>query len=148
MLDAALVVPKDGSEPFGLPNSDPWGWFARWDAGAQPGADGFPLPPEPGPAAWFRPTMQKLGEVLDVVDFTDWATVVAEIVERPVGSRFVVWVRRNDRRGRESVGLLCLATRDAQGVTVVDAATQGPANLAEEGLRALHLIAYRGRGSA
>lgn len=148
MLDAALVVPKDGSEPFGLPNSDPWGWFARWDAGARPGTDGFPLPPEPGPAAWFRPTMRKLGEVLDVVDFTDWATVLAEIVERPVGSRFVVWVRRSDRRGRESVGLLCLATHDARGVTVIDAATQGPANLAEDGLRALHLIPYRGRGPA
>lgn len=143
MLDAALVVPKDGSMPFGLPNSDPWGWFTAWDQGAQPGVDGFPLPPEPGPAAWFGPTMASLGEVMEVVDFTDWPTVLGELVELPPGARGLVWVRRNDRRGRESVGLLCVVTQTERGPAVIDAARDAPAALETEGLRSLHLIRYR-----
>ncbi|WP_333768804.1 YrhB domain-containing protein [Streptomyces sp. IBSBF 2435] len=143
MLDAALVVPKDGSVPFGLPNSDPWGWLGRWDQGAQPGVDGFPLPPEPGPAAWFEPTMTPLGAVLSVTDFTDWQTVLAEVMGMPQGSRSVVWVRRNDRRGRESVGLLCIAAQTPTGLVLIDTARDAPAELESEGLRSLHLIRYR-----
>ncbi|MFG1809914.1 YrhB domain-containing protein [Streptomyces sp. NPDC049040] len=143
MLDAALVVPKDGSVPFGLPNSDPWGWLDRWDQGAQPGVDGFPLPPEPGPAAWFAPTMSPLGEVVGVTDFTDWRTVLAEVMEMPVGSRSVVWLRRNDRRGRESVGLLCVAAQTGTGLVLIDTARDAPAELESEGVRSLHLIQYR-----
>jgi hypothetical protein len=143
MLDAALVVPKDGSVPFGLPNSDPWGWFAAWDQGAQPGTDGFPLPPEPGPAAWFVPTMSTLGAVLSVTDFTDWRTVLAAVTELPVGSRSVVWLRRNDRRGRESVGLLCVAAQTEKGLVLIDTARDAPAELENEGVRSLHLIQYR-----
>lgn len=143
MLDAALVVPKDGSVPFGLPNSDPWEWFARWDQGAQPGVDGFPLPPEPGPAAWFAPTMSPLGAVLSVTDYTDWPTLVAGLTEMPTGSRSVVWLRRNDRRGRESVGLLCIAAQTENGLVLVDTARDAPAELENDGVRSLHLIQYR-----
>ncbi|SHM66152.1 YrhB domain-containing protein [Actinacidiphila paucisporea] len=143
MLDAALVVPKDGSVPFGLPNSDPWGWFDRWDRGAQPGVDGFPLPPEPGPAAWFAPTMSPLGAVLSVTDYTDWQTLVAGLAEMPVGSRSVVWVRRNDRRGRESVGLLCVAAQTENGLVLIDTARDAPVELESDGVRSLHLIQYR-----
>ncbi|WP_327288419.1 YrhB domain-containing protein [Streptomyces sp. NBC_01198] len=143
MLDAALVVPKDGSVPFGLPNSDPWTWFDRWDQGAQPGVDGFPLPPEPGPAAWFAPTMGPLGAVLSVTHFTDWQTLLAGVMEMPVGSRSVVWLRRNDRRGRESVGLLCVAAQTETGLALIDTARDAPAELEYEGVRSLHLIQYR-----
>jgi hypothetical protein len=143
MLDAAVVVPKDGSVPFGLPNSDPWGWLERWNQGAQPGVDGFPLPPEPGPAAWFQPTMGPLGAVLAVTDFTDWQTVLAEVMGMPQGSRSVVWLRRNDRRGRESVGLLCIAAQTETGLVLLDTARDAPAELESEGVRSLHLIQYR-----
>lgn len=143
MLDAALVVPKDGSMPFGLPNSDPWGWFERWDQGAQPGVDGFPLPPEPGPAAWFAPTMSPLGAVLSVTDYADWQTLLAGVVEMPVGSRSVVWLRRSDRRGRESVGLLCIAAQTDTGLVLIDTARDAPAELESDGVRSLHLIQYR-----
>jgi hypothetical protein len=143
MLDAALVVPKDGSVPFGLPNSDPWEWFERWNQGAQPGVDGFPLPPEPGPAAWFAPTMSPLGAVLSVTDYTDWPTLVAGLTEMPVGSRSVVWLRRNDRRGRESVGLLCVAAQTDTGLVLVDTARDAPVELENDGVRSLHLVQYR-----
>jgi hypothetical protein len=143
MLDAALVVPKDGSVPFGLPNSDPWEWFERWDQGATPGVDGFPLPPEPGPAAWFAPTMSPLGAVLSVTDYTDWQTLVAGLTEMPVGSRSVVWLRRNDRRGRESVGLLCVAAQTENGLVLIDTARDAPAELENDGVRSLHLVQYR-----
>ncbi|WP_420706697.1 hypothetical protein [Streptomyces sp. Amel2xE9] len=36
MLASSLVVPKDHTAPFGLPNSDPWNWLARWDDGEMP----------------------------------------------------------------------------------------------------------------
>ncbi|GGZ91218.1 hypothetical protein ACFOOM_04740 [Streptomyces echinoruber] len=38
-LDAPTA--QDETAPFGLPNSDPWTWPARWDAGEQPGSQVF-----------------------------------------------------------------------------------------------------------
>lgn len=103
MLDAAVVVPKErGQEPFGLPNPDPWTWLSRWDAGE---AD-VPRPPEPGPGAWFELTMQQLGPVLSTTAHEHWAGVLSELTSYQPGGSAVVWVRRRDDRGRESVGNL------------------------------------------
>jgi hypothetical protein len=143
MLDAALVVPKDDREPFGLPNSDPWGWLARWDAGTEPGTEGLDLPPKPGPAAWMPSTMSRLGSVVSVTDHTAWPTVLAELATSPEGARAVVWVRRSDPQGRESVGLLVVAAHTPTGLVLIDAARDAPAELDNNGVRSLHLIRYR-----
>lgn len=140
MLDAAVVVPKEGGqEPFGLPNPDPWTWLSRWDAGDA----GIPGPPEPGPAAWFAPTMQQLGPVLSATAHEHWAGVLAELTSYPAGSSAVVWVRRQDERGRESVGNLLMATRDADGVRLVDAmADDGRPELDQQPL-GLHVLRFQ-----
>jgi hypothetical protein len=143
MLDAAVVVPKDDREPFGLPNSDPWGWLGRWDAGTEPGTEGLELPPKPGPAAWMSSTMSRLGSVISVTDHTAWPTVLAELATSPEGVRAVVWVRREDRRGRESVGLLVVGAHTPKGLVLIDAARDAPAELDSTGVRSLHLIRYR-----
>lgn len=143
MLDAALVVPKDEGEPFGLPNSDPWGWLARWDGGTEPGAEGLELPPKPGPVKWMPQTMSRLGAVVSVTDHTEWATVLAELATSPEGTRAVVWVRRTDRRGRESVGLLVVAAHTPRGLVLIDAARDAPASPDNTGVRSLHVLRYR-----
>lgn len=143
MLDAALVVPKDAQPPFGLPNSDPWTWLEKWSAGGQPGTDGLEPPPRPGPAAWFEPTMRSLGRVLDVSEHEDWPSLLGELAASPTGLRAVVWVRRTDRRGRESVGLLLVAAHTEDGFVLIDAAKDAPAELESEHIRTLHLIRYQ-----
>jgi Immunity protein 35/Papain fold toxin 1, glutamine deamidase len=143
MLDTALVVPQDDGSPFGLPNSDPWGWLARWDDGTEPGTEGLELPPKPGPSAWMPSTMGRLGSIISITDHASWQTVVAEMATSPEGARAVVWVRRDDRQGRESVGLLIVAAHTPRGLIFIDAARDEPAELASEGVRSLHLIRYR-----
>lgn len=143
MLDAALIVPKDGGSPFGLPNSDPWGWLQRWDGGTEPGTEGLELPPKPGPAAWMPSTMGRLGPIISVTDHSSWQTVVAELITSPEGARGVVWVRRSDRQGRETVGLLIIAAHTPKGPVFIDAARDVPAELDSTGVRSLHLIRYR-----
>lgn len=143
MLDAALVVPKDEREPFGLPNSEPWKWLARWDGGTEPGTDGLDLPPKPGPAKWMPQTFGRLGSVVSVTDHAEWATVLAELATSPEGTRAVVWIRREDRRGRESVGLLVVAAHTPQGLVLIDAARDAPAQPDSTGVRSLHVLRYR-----
>ncbi|MEU6152399.1 YrhB domain-containing protein [Actinosynnema sp. NPDC047251] len=140
MLDAALVVPKDGRRaPFGLPNSDPWPWLERWDAGD----DDLTATPAPGPAAWFGPTTARLGEVTGVSAHARWVDVLAEFGTRPPGSAGLVWVRRRDRRGRESVGLLINARRVEGGLELVDGLRPEPVELTDEGVLGLHVVHYR-----
>ncbi|MGY0017862.1 YrhB domain-containing protein [Streptomyces sp. YJ-C3] len=68
LLDATVVVPKDESAPFHVPNSAPWAWLAHWDQGRTPGTGTFPAPPQPGRAYWFEPTLAELGPVLSASD--------------------------------------------------------------------------------
>jgi hypothetical protein len=143
MLDATLVVPKDAAAPFGLPNSDPWGWLERWDVGEVPGSEGFPVPPTPGHAAWFEPTLADLGPVISASQHADWATVMDELSGFPIGARALVWVRRADRRGRESVGWLVNALHTQQGVMLIDGSSDSAVALDQIGVRALHVIRYR-----
>ncbi|WP_406121421.1 YrhB domain-containing protein [Streptomyces sp. NBC_00989] len=143
MVDAALVVPKEASAPFGLPNSDPWAWLRRWDAGGTPGSADFPLPPSPGRAAWFEPTLSGLGPVLSATEHADWAAVMDELSGFPVDARAVVWVRRVDTRGRESVGRLLNAVHSDRGVMLIDGASDAAVALEEPGIRSLHVIRYR-----
>jgi hypothetical protein len=139
MLDATVVVPKDESAPFGLPNSDPWAWLARWDAGATD----LPAPPAPGRAAWFQPTFAELGQVLSVSEHGDWQSALDAASALPVGARALIWVRRTDGRGREAVGLLVNAVRLQDGVMVVDGSTDQPVSFDATGVHRLHLIRYR-----
>ncbi|MEV8064701.1 YrhB domain-containing protein [Streptomyces sp. NPDC085995] len=143
MLDATLVVPKDHTAPFGLPNSNPWNWLARWDGGEMPGTADLPSPPPPGHAAWFGPTLAELGQVLSVSDHPDWAAAMEAISELPVGARALVWVRRTDGRGREAVGLLVNALRLETGTVVVDGSSGSPVSFDPTGVHRLHVIRYR-----
>ncbi|MFC4078516.1 YrhB domain-containing protein [Amycolatopsis samaneae] len=117
LLDAALVVPKDaGSPPFGLPNRDPWGWLDDWEAGTP----GLPGTPRPGEAAWFAPAMAELGGAEEIQAHSNWVDALEWISGFPPETRVLVWVRRKDGRGRETVGHLLWAVPDAEGVRLVD----------------------------
>ncbi|MFE0022033.1 YrhB domain-containing protein [Amycolatopsis sp. NPDC059021] len=117
MLDAALVVPKaPGQAPFGLPNRDPWGWLDDWEAGV-PGLSG---PPPPGEAAWFAPAMAQLGEAEEIQAHANWVDALEWMSGFPSGTRVLIWVRRKDDRGRETVGHLLWAVPDDEGVRLVD----------------------------
>ncbi|MCX4655777.1 YrhB domain-containing protein [Streptomyces microflavus] len=143
MLDASLVVPKDASEPFGLPNSDPWNWLAHWDAGGHPGTGTFPSPPPPGRALWFDPTLAELGPVLSTSDHRVWSSAVDELASFQPGSRALIWIRRTDGRGREAVGWLVNGLTTATGVLLFDGASEDPVSFDPTGVHALHVIRYR-----
>ncbi|WP_328606360.1 YrhB domain-containing protein [Amycolatopsis sp. NBC_00345] len=117
MLDAALVVPQDGEAPFGLPNDDPWTYFQRWDGGAPD----LPAPPDTGAAAWFAPTMAGLGPVRAERLLASWPEVLAELATLPEGTAGLVWARRQDRHGRETVGNLFLAVNEGGEPRIADA---------------------------
>jgi hypothetical protein len=117
MLDAALVVPKAARlAPFGLPNHDPWNWLRDWDAGRPE----LPAPPAPGAAAWFGPTTAQLPPILSEHAHRDWAGVLGELIGSPVDTRALIWLRRKDSRGRESVGNLLWGIKETGGVKFVD----------------------------
>jgi hypothetical protein len=140
MLDAALVVPKAAGEaPFGLPNPDPWTWFARWEEGDAE----LPLPPAPGVADWFAPMTRQLGEVISVSAHDQWSEVLSEVASFPTESRALVWVRRRDERGRESVGNLLLAANLAEGVQLVDSMVERGRPMLDEDPLGLHVIRFR-----
>ncbi|MFG2843151.1 YrhB domain-containing protein [Kitasatospora sp. NPDC048296] len=143
MLDAAVVVPKDDTSPFGLPNTDPWGWLDRWLADGVPGVDEMALPPAPGQAAWFAPTLARLGAVLETVEFADWLTAMAGVVRTPDGARMLAWVRRRDRRGRESVGRLIAVAHTSRGPVLLDVATGEGADMELDGVISVRITRYR-----
>jgi hypothetical protein len=120
LLDAALVVPKAaGAEPFGLPNDDPWNWLRAWDAGE----DGLPETPEPGAAAWFESTAKQLGTVRSTSTHRHWGDALMALAELRNGAKALVWLRRRDGRGRETVGNLLVALKDGDDVRLVDSRT-------------------------
>ncbi|ONI83107.1 hypothetical protein ALI144C_16505 [Actinosynnema sp. ALI-1.44] len=139
MLDAALVVPKEaGLIPFGLPNNDPWTYLTQWEVEQE----GIGDPPAPGAAAWFEPTMRELGTPLGSTVHGSWGEVLTEVAAAPQGARALVWVRRNDFRGRESVGNLLIAINENSGVRLIDSmAEKGYPSFDEEPM-ALHVIRY------
>jgi hypothetical protein len=140
MLDAALVVPKAaGDAPFGLPNPDPWTWMARWDDGD---AD-LPNPPAAGPAAWFGPTMEQIGSVVSANEHEDWAQAMEEIVNFPDNARALVWVRRQDYRGRETVGNLLVVASEQDNVRFVDGMAENGTATFEADAAGVHVIRYR-----
>ncbi|GAA1994911.1 YrhB domain-containing protein [Amycolatopsis minnesotensis] len=117
MLDAALVVPKAaGQAPFGLPNRDPWNWLKDWDSRVP----GLPPRPDPGTAAWYTPMLAELGGARSVSVHRTWAGVLDEVQEFPARTRTLVWVRRMDAQGRESVGQLLWAVTGDEGPRLVD----------------------------
>jgi hypothetical protein len=143
LLDATIVVPKDETAPFGLPNSDPWSWLARWDAGENPGSTELPAPPQPGRASWFEPTLAELGSVLSVSEHEHWENALEALSALPDDARALVWVRRTDGRSREAVGWLVTALKTAGGVILVDGANGSPAAVDPTGVHRLHVIRYR-----
>ena len=139
MLNAGLVVPKDEAEPFFLPNSDPWPWLEKWDSGV----DQEEEPPDPEPPYWFADTFPQLGPVLSSSNHSEWPAAVAELAALPDGGRALVWVRRRDRRGRETVGMLLNAANTENGLVLVDSMRNSPAELKSEALAGIHLVRYR-----
>ncbi|MFJ5228020.1 YrhB domain-containing protein [Streptomyces sp. NPDC088400] len=143
MLDAAVVVPKDRGEPFCLPNSAPWAWLDAWNSGAEPGDGALSLPPRPGAASWLTPTLRELGKPVTVSEHTGWDTLLDALSAMPVGARALVWVRRRDARGRESVGLLLTGFRSEQGTGLVDGGADPITDLQAVGAHGFRFIRYR-----
>ncbi|GAA2395468.1 hypothetical protein GCM10010420_21190 [Streptomyces glaucosporus] len=143
MLDAALVVPKSAAEPFGLPNSDPWSWFGAWERGEDWTTGTLPPPPRPGPAAWLPATLDELGRPLSSSEHLEWHTLLSELSSMPAGARALVWARRVDGKGRETVGLVLTALRTADGNAIIDGSEHPVTDLNAIGARSLHLVRYR-----
>lgn len=140
LLDSALVVPKTPDEdPFGLPNADLWQFLQSWDAYE----GNLPAPPNAGPAAWFEPTMRELGPVLDTSHHGGWPEVVSEIATLSPETAAVVWLRRKDRRGRETVGNLLLAINEGGRARIEDAVNLAAPPKLEDSPFGLLLITYR-----
>lgn len=140
LLDSALVVPKEADEdPFGLPNANPWHFLQRWDAHEQD----LPEPPNSGHAAWFEPTMRELGPVLGTSNHSEWAGVINEVSTLPDDAAAVVWLRRKDRRGRETVGHLLVAANEGGRVRIVDPQDPSAQPRLESSPFGLLVITYR-----
>lgn len=140
MLDAALVVPVAADEdPFGLPNLNPWGWLEQWDQGAA----NLPAPPDSGAAAWYEPTMRELGPVLGTEHYRAWPDVLSHVAGLPPNASAVVWLRRVDRRGRETVGNLMLAVNEQGSVRLVDSRHPDTEPALESSPLGMHVVRYR-----
>ncbi|MET0136162.1 MAG: YrhB domain-containing protein, partial [Kibdelosporangium sp.] len=132
MLDAAVLVPKAaGESPFGLPNRDPWTWLREWDGGA----NDLPEPPDPGNVTWFGPLADQIDGLTaaDPAPHSHWAGALTEISGQPADTAALVWLRRRDNRGRESVGHLLWAINRSDRIEVFDptADAQAPADSSE-----------------
>ncbi|WP_123098954.1 toxin glutamine deamidase domain-containing protein [Streptomyces botrytidirepellens] len=143
--DAALVVPKSAAEPFGLPNSSPWEWFDAWNRaeGDSEGALQPPPPPRPGPAAWLPATLRELGRPISASEHLGWDSLLTELSAMPVGARALIWVRRIDAKGRETVGLVLTALRTGSGSAIIDGSEHPVTDLNALAAWSLHLIRYR-----
>lgn len=141
MLAATVVVPRDETPPFLLHYTDPSGWLARWDNNA-PMSD-LPAPPRPTEAEWLTNTVERVqGEILSVVEGRSWDDAMVALGTLPDGGQALVWFRRFDRRGRDTVGLVLVASRAGDQLTVADPATGAAAEpVADVGL--VHVIRYR-----
>jgi|GEM_PF-2918725 len=143
MADAALVVPKDSAPPFCLPREDPWGWLARWCAGEVPGTDGLaPVAAPAREAAWFPAALAAVGApgAVEHAVYRDWPEARADVARHPYGARSLVWVRRADGRGRETVGRVLLAVRTPAGVVLTDPHREEPPKLDAAGVTAVHVL--------
>lgn len=151
MLDAAVVVPKDGEPPFCLPQDRPWAWLERWCAGGVPGSDGLePLPvpgsPEPG---WLARALASVGEgataadVKESASFGSWAEAKTALDGYPYGSAAVVWIRRVDARGREVTGRVLRALRTPAGTVLSDPWSAEPPTEETAGVAGLGVLRYR-----
>ncbi|MFR9727743.1 YrhB domain-containing protein [Saccharopolyspora sp. MS10] len=140
MLDAALVVPKEaGAQPFLLPNNDPWTYLSDWNDGVED----LPGPPAPGSSTWFEPTMSQLGEPLSLAEHGNWGDALAEVGGAPRDSRALVWVRRRDFRGRETVGNLLVAVNEGGDVRLIDSLDGDGMPSFDQDPLAVHVIRYR-----
>ncbi|MDT8912081.1 YrhB domain-containing protein [Amycolatopsis sp. PS_44_ISF1] len=139
LLDAALVVPKTaGDEPFGLPNDDPWTWLRAWDAGEP----GLPEPPEPATASWLEPATRELGALRGAGSYEDWGGALADLDGLSDGERALVWLRRRDRRGRETVGNLLMAVKEGEALRLID--SRAPEPVLDQNPLALHVLRFTG----
>ncbi|MFF1410724.1 toxin glutamine deamidase domain-containing protein [Streptomyces sp. NPDC058289] len=130
---------KGPEEPFLLPNSDPWGFLDAWNRGEAMGPT-----PASGDADWFAPTMAKLGPVLEVSEFSTITESVRALAALHVGGRALVWVRRQDDRGRESTGLLLTGLHTHAGhVGLIDGSANELRSLDTFGESGVRVIRYR-----
>ncbi|WP_263252849.1 YrhB domain-containing protein [Saccharopolyspora rosea] len=140
MLDAAVVVPKEaGAAPFPLPNSDPWRYLKDWEAGQ----DGLPDPPAPTVAAWFESTIRELGQPLSSSEHRGWSAALEELSQAPEGAESLVWVRRTDARGRETVGNLLVAVKQGSDVRLIDSMAEDGQPTFDQDPMAVHVVRYR-----
>jgi hypothetical protein len=86
--------------------------------------------------------MVELGEARSVTVHEHWGGVLRELRDFPADARAVVWVRREDDRGRESVGSLLLADVLADGVRFVDPMVDGGRPKMDQDVLGLHVIRY------
>jgi len=144
MMEAAVVVPKSAAEPFSLSNTYPWQWLEAWNGGREPGDGVLPYPPEPGPAAWWPAILPELGgQLISMTEHADWIAVFDALRAMPVGSRALVWARRVDARGRESVGILLNGFHSSDGPGVIDGSPHPITDLNMVGAFAFRLLRYR-----
>jgi hypothetical protein len=54
-----------------------------------------------------------------------WAGVLGELTDYPDDARALIWLRRKDARGRESVGNLMWGIKETGGVEIIDPLADG-----------------------
>ncbi|MEU8838491.1 hypothetical protein AB0D97_05060 [Streptomyces roseus] len=89
-------------------------------------------------------TMAELGPVMEVPAYATVVDAVRGVAALPPGGRALLWVRRQDSRGREGVGLLLTGVHtDAGHVGIVDASAEEPRSLDAFHESEVRLIRYR-----
>lgn len=176
MLNASVVVPVDGAEPFHPANSDPWGdvaalaqdprprapqdWALRYARGCVVSVDamvdGAPASVLPwrtvheAPGWWGRLVRQYFtsgtGEP-QVATLPTWDAVLGSVRVGGAGTRCVVWLRRAVG-GQEATGHLLYVLNDGRRVLVFDGQTGGLGRLETEGVRSLTLARFHRPSSA
>ncbi|MFE9421794.1 YrhB domain-containing protein [Kitasatospora sp. NPDC006697] len=167
MLNASVVVPKSGAEPFHPATADPWGdlaalaerpaptppqWVHRtnahgWVVAANARLDGalasaFPWrPPHEAPGWWGRLVRRYLPGA-EVSRFGDWASALEHLRQGGPDSRAVVWVRRR-AGGQEITGHLLLALLEEDRPVVLDPQAGGMARLEHDGVHSLTVARFR-----
>jgi hypothetical protein len=80
--------------------------------------------------------------VLGSTEHHNWHDALVAVAGFAPDSRSVIWVRRQDGRGRETVGNLVLAVTDQDGFLLMDPMTQDNEPVVGEEPLALHVIRY------
>ncbi|SEL93248.1 toxin glutamine deamidase domain-containing protein [Streptacidiphilus jiangxiensis] len=167
MLNASLVVPRDGSTPFHPGNGDPWGDVAALTADPRPrlradwerrvnargcvvavdaGTDGvaataLPWQPVHEAPGWWERLLYRHFPGAQVAGCADWNQVLAAVGAGGPGTRGVVRVHR-ELGGLPATGHLLYALNDGHRVVILDGQTGGLARLDTLAVRGLTLARF------